>query len=314
MIGSIHQFETFYPKPNFFIVGAPKCGTTALYTYLKAHPEVFMPEKVKEPHFFATDLKMLHLVQKPEEYFELFASATNAKALGEASTRYLYSRHAAKNIHACCPHAKIIIMLRSPIEMIYALHSQHLRSCVETYTSFSNALDAEERRLTGKEDVAPKISPEILAYRKTGLYTEQIKRYFQFFPQEQIKFIFFDDFSSNTGKIYSEVLNFLEVDPDFTIEFKKINPNQGYLLYSLHRLLHKRPYPLQTLVQKIIPKSLRNGLFMLLRNANSWKKKRPPLDPALRNSLCDYFQDDISKLSQLTGRDLLHWIEKTSLK
>ncbi|RLG08342.1 MAG: sulfotransferase, partial [Thaumarchaeota archaeon] len=107
-------------KPNFFIVGAPKCGTHAMYTFLKAHPEIFMPER-KEFQYFATDLvRGTQYELSEEEYLSYFRIAKDEKRLGEASTWYLYSKKAASNIKKFNPHAKIIVMLRHPIEMMYS--------------------------------------------------------------------------------------------------------------------------------------------------------------------------------------------------
>src|SRR5882672_1680365 len=112
-------------KPDCFIVGAPRCGTTAMYTYLGQHPEIFMSAR-KEPHFFGTDLSSPALVRDEQQYLSLFAKAQNEKRAGEASVFYLYSQRAAREIHAFCPSARIIIMLRNPVEMMYSLHSRHL--------------------------------------------------------------------------------------------------------------------------------------------------------------------------------------------
>src|SRR5687767_1010670 len=103
-------------KPNFFIVGAPKCGTTSLYEYIRVHPEVFMPDR-KEPAFFCSDFYKPRRM-KEEEYLSLFREAGSAKWIGEASTWYLYSDKAREGIKAFCPDARIIIMLRNPVDMM----------------------------------------------------------------------------------------------------------------------------------------------------------------------------------------------------
>ena len=123
-------------KPDFFIAGAPKCGTTAMHTYLQTHPEVFV-SKVKEPSFFATDLHNSNpLVCNIEEYLSLFAEVRDEKRVGEASTGYFYSQNAAKELKEFNPSASIIIMLRNPVDMMYSLHGQLLYQGNEDLVNF----------------------------------------------------------------------------------------------------------------------------------------------------------------------------------
>ena len=109
-------------KPGFFIVGAPKCGTTSFYHYLRQHPQIFMPDN-KEPHYFGSDLKKRsdEFIKTEEEYLSLFKDADSSQMAGEASTFYLYSKAAQKEIKGFNPHAKIIIMLRNPIDFLHSL-------------------------------------------------------------------------------------------------------------------------------------------------------------------------------------------------
>src|SRR5882757_7658017 len=146
------------PKPDFFIVGAPKCGTTALYRCLEAHPEIFVPER-KELHHFGTDLYSPTYVRQLDEYLSLFAAAGDAKRVGEASVWYLFSKRAATEINAFNPQASVIIMLRNPVEMLHSLHSQHLYNGTEEISDFATALNAEGDRKMGR--CLPKDVPAI---------------------------------------------------------------------------------------------------------------------------------------------------------
>src|SRR5947207_13310329 len=130
-------------RPDFFIVGAPKCGTTAMHQFLAQHPEVFLAPK--EVHFFGADLHLENDVQDLSTYLELFADAKNEFRVGEASVWYLYSRHAAKEIKQFSAGSRIIIQLRNPVDMVHSLHSQLLFSGVEDIQDFESALRAEER-------------------------------------------------------------------------------------------------------------------------------------------------------------------------
>src|SRR5882672_4936026 len=109
--------------PEFFIVGAPKCGTTSLYAYLSRHPAVFMP-RVKEPFFFCSDIQTTSMVRSLDDYCALFALAPLGSMRGEASTLYLFSEVAIPRIMALRPDAKILVMLRNPSDAAYSFHQQ----------------------------------------------------------------------------------------------------------------------------------------------------------------------------------------------
>ena len=126
-------------KPNFFIVGAPKCGTTALYRYLRLHPNIYMPAK-KEPHFFAQDLGSYPAIKTMDQYSALFAGAEpRHTGIGEASVYYLRSTVAIPNIRAFNPEARLIAMFRNPVEMVHSFHSQLLYWSEESVTDFEAA-------------------------------------------------------------------------------------------------------------------------------------------------------------------------------
>src|SRR5262245_23487023 len=163
-------------KPDFFIVGAPKCGTTAMNDYLQVHPEIFIPAK-KEIHFFGADLQFLKGGRVTEqEYLTYFFPAQGEKRVGEASVWYLYSQHAAAEIQAFSPTARIIIMLRNPVDMMYSLHSQRLYNDNENLVNFAEALAAEGDRQQGKR-LYPKASDVMGSlYRTAATYTPQVQR------------------------------------------------------------------------------------------------------------------------------------------
>ena len=135
-------------KPNFFIVGAPKCGTTSMNAYLKQHPDIFVPER-KELHYFGSDLAFQRDSFLEEAYSKHFENWEDQKVGGEASAWYLYSERAAEEIHQFNSDAKIIIMLRNPADMVHAHHSQAMYVGGESITNFDEALDAEEGRRNG---------------------------------------------------------------------------------------------------------------------------------------------------------------------
>ena len=163
-------------RPDLFIVGAPKCGTTALNEYLRAHPDIYIP-LVKELHFFGQDLTFRFTPRISErEYLQLFVPGRAASRLGEASVRYLQSRTAAREIRAFSPTAHIIAMLRNPVDMMHAMHSELCFSGMEDILSFEAALDAEEARMRGERIPPGTNVPEMLYYRTSARFTEQLER------------------------------------------------------------------------------------------------------------------------------------------
>lgn len=290
-------------KPDFFIVGAPKCGTTAMCEYLAAHPDIFLPDR-KEIHYFGRDLTITHTrVRSEKEYLANFTKAGDAQRIGEASVFYLYSATASREIHEFNPDARIIISLRNPVQMLYSLHSQLLFSGKEVIKDFGEALAVEEDRIKGSN--IPKCAgiKEALFYRRIGAYTEQVKRYFDVFGREQILVNIFDDFKRDPAAVYRATLEFLDVDPDFTVDFSVVNPNKQVRSKLLQQVIYKSRWSRSYKVRRFVPRMIRDGL----RRLNTRFVKRSPLDPALRAQLCSEFKPEIQRLGDLLGRDLSHW-------
>jgi hypothetical protein len=296
-------------KPDFFIVGAPKCGTTALYTYLSQHPDIFMSEQ-KEPFFFGTDFKFRYpywWIRDEEKYLALFEDAGNAKRAGEATVWYLATQRAAQEIYDFQPTAKIIIMLRNPIDMMYSWHSQMLWATYEDITNFSQALDAEFDRREGRRVPDGACVAEGLLYRQMATYSVQVQRFMDVFPREQLQVLIFDDFKKDVASVYKRTLEFLEVDSSFQTEFARINENKRARSRTLSVIL-RRPSPqIRSVVRALMPAPLRGQLYKTLTTANMKKQEREPLDPQLRARLQNEFRPEIERLSQLLNRDLTHW-------
>ncbi len=290
-------------RPDFFIVGAPKCGTTSMTEYLRQHPDVFMARG--EPHFFGSDIPSRLRGRKEEEYLDCFSEARNEKMVGEKSTWYLYSKRAAAEIKQLCPHAKIIIQLRNPVDMLYSLHGQfaYLLS-VEDIVNFEEELNAEEDRKKGLR--LPKhVHPEKLFYSEIPLYTEQIKRYVDAFGWDQIHVIVFDDLVSNTLKVYKEVLRFLEVD-DHTPNLKVYNPGGLIKSQIVHDIM--RNSWIRRVARTFLPTTTSRRVGQML---SSWNRKpRPPMEKHVRKRLQEQFAPEVEQLSKLLDRDLTYWCKQ----
>jgi hypothetical protein len=292
-------------RPNFFIVGAPKSGTTALYHYLKQHPEIFMSE-VKEPHFFGTDLVRPFSIRNEQEYLSLFSKARNAKRVGEASVGYLLSKRAALEIKKFCPSARIIIMLRNPVDMIYAGHSELVYGGVEDILDFEAALNAEEDRRRGlRVPVASHFPGEAFLYREAGRYSDKVKRYLDVFGRESVQIIIFDDFITETSRIYRQTCQFLGVSSQFEPRFEIINPNKIVRNRILGNFLNSPA--LRRLARGFMPFAARRVIGRSLLRLNTRYEPRPPMPLELRRRLQAEFAPEVEQLSRLLGRDLTYW-------
>ena len=300
------------PKPNFFIVGAPKCGTTAMYTYLKVHPDVFMPYE-KEPHFFATDLRARRYerYRSLEAYLALFADAKSEKRVGEASVLYLYSRVAAHNIREFDPAAKIIIMLRNPVDTLYSFYGQLVYSGEEDIATFDGALAAEPDRKQGRRLPAGMIGAvDCLYYREMVRFAGQVQRYFDVFGRDAVHIIIYDDFQADTMAAYRETLKYLDIDPGFTVELKVINQNKRPRNLAMRDFLKNPPdwyVSLLRVGRATVPQPLRHGITRSLARINSQVEPRRPMDRVLRQQLQAEFLPEVERLSTVLDRDLTHW-------
>jgi hypothetical protein len=295
--------------PNFFIVGAPKCGTTALSEYLREHPNVFMSYP-KEPHFFADDLTHLHAVRTFDEYMRLFKGRRPEQTVvGEASAWYLYSENALKRIRDFNRDARIIVMIRNPVDFVQSFHSQLLFAFNEDQEDIVEAWNLQEKRARGNHIPEKCVAPQFLQYRTAAKFGDQMDRLLTLFPRQQVKCIVFDDFISDPKATYLEVLEFLGVPDDGRTEFSRLNVRKVHRSKLLGAFL-MRPPPALRSIWKGLKRVFGNELSRLIGRiieANSAPTSRPPLDPAFRARLAAEFVDDVAKLSRLLGRDLGRW-------
>lgn len=298
--------------PDFFIVGAFKCGTTAMYTYLRQHPGIFMPFH-KEPLFFGDDLTRRYGRMTSSQYRDLFRDAAPSQRVGEASAWYLYSASAAGEIKAYAPEARIIVMVRNPVDVMYAQHSQLLFNVEEDIADFGEALEAEPDRRRGQRLPPGPIRVENLYYRESVRFADQLKRYLDVFGAERVHVIVYDDFTRDTPGAYRRTLEFLRVDPNFMPDFEIRNPNKRVRFTTLQRVVYQPPAP----ILRAVPTLRRFPLVHRLRDAvlslNSSPQPRRPMDPSLRRRLLDEQRPQVEHLGRLIGRDLSHWADdKTS--
>jgi len=293
-------------RPDFFVVGSFKAGTTALYEYLRQHPQVYMPFH-KEPMYFGSDLQPRYARMSEAEYLALFADAREDQRAGEASPWYLYSTSAAREIKAFQPDARIIVMLRNPVDVMYAQHSQLLFNQREDLTDFAEALAAEPDRRRGERIPPGALRVEALFYRESVRFAEQLERYFTTFGRDRVHVIVYDDLRADPAAAYRGVLEFLAVDPGFQPSFAVHNPNRRARFGALQRLVYRPPAPLR----RVMPRLRRSRVAHRVRDAvvslNSRAEERTRMDPGLRQRLVAEFAPQVEELGRLIGRDLSAW-------
>jgi hypothetical protein len=294
-------------KPDFFIVGAPKAGTTALFAHLAQHPRVFIP-RVKEPMYFGSDLEFLNCSRRTlENYLALFAEAGDAARIGDASTTYLYSRRAPAEILDFNPQARIIIMLRDPVAVMHAWHGEILANGAEPIRDFRAALEAEHRRRAGRDLPSRRCMRQGLYYREIVRFADHVGRYLDTFGRERVHLILFEDWVSAPSEVCTQTLEFLEVDPPFVPDLGVVNPSKRVRSHRLHDLVAEPPSAVGRTARAILPPRLRHGLRHELLRLNRHAAPREPMDPALVAELRAELAPGIRRLASLIGRDLSAW-------
>ena len=294
-------------KPNFIIIGAMKAATTSLYTYLKQHPDVFMTA-IKEPMFFNNfqnnnNFKVLGRKTKKittfEQYYPLFDSVKNEKAIGEASPAYISNKNCPNLIQQHLPNAKIIAVLRQPVARAYSNFLHARRADRESISDFETAFNKETERKT--ENWSP-----LYHYKSKGYYAEQLERYFTLFPKENIKVLLFEDLVNNPIETTQELFKFLNIDKSFIPETSKKSNVSGTPKGIFGWIIMKLRY------YNLIPNiQFSNYLpnFMIQFIFNSAYKKARPLAPEIKKRLTHtYYKEDILKLEKLIEKDLQHWL------
>lgn len=312
--------------PNFFIVGAPKAGTTSLYAYLDQHPQIFM-SPIKEPNFFASELRPesfapeerpriareMHelaaylsggmrekrfgaLVSSWEDYLKLYRNAGAELAIGEASACYLWSPSAPANIAARIPAARLIINLRNPVGRAYSQYLQMLTMGLTT-RSFREQVQVN-LRTTVRQFGA---QWPLLEF---GFYHRQLERYLRYFPRKQLHISLYEDLERSATTVVSGLYEFLGVDstfaPDVTVRHH--TPRVPRMAAGVNFLKQRG---LWSSIRNLTPQALRP----LLRSLLLRRRESLGMDPRDHAFLTDYYEDDIRRLASLLDRDLSSWLD-----
>ncbi len=293
--------------PEFFIVGHPKSGTTALYEMLRSHPDIYMPD-LKETLFFARELHPGLKESDPQpdtldEYLALFAGAQPGQRAGEASPSYLRSRMAAGRIAQLQPQARIIAILREPADFLRSMHLELLKDHVETEKDLRKAMAREQARRDEK--------PVLWYSMERVQYAEQLRRYREAFSPEQVLVLIYDDFRADNEGTIRTVLEFLDVDRSANVAPSEANRTvlvRSPRMYETFRSLYLGRGPAARVVKAgvkaVTPKRFREDSLRALRNGVMYAKPPPP-DEQLMLELRRSFKSEVESLSDYLGRDLV---------
>lgn len=289
--------------PNFFVIGAPKCGTTTLADIIQQHPEAFVPS-VKEPGYFIPDRG----IKRERDYLRLFRYGVQAKAIGEASTDYLFEPLVAEAIQSFNSDAKIICILRNPVDMVYSFW-RFQRALNDERKKFEVAISDIEQRYRHSEDFKEVARPtwKAYVYLDRAMYAKQLRVYYRKFSRERIKVLFLEELIANPEVVVREVYEFLEISTDFRPIITKFNSG-GEPRFDFIRRLRSRRYPV---ARKVLP-------FWLLWHTRRWlgevNRIRQPggnvqLDADLRSKLARHFYADVAELESQLERKIDCWVD-----
>jgi hypothetical protein len=290
---------------DFCVAGAPKSGTTALFDYLSRHPAVFMPG-IKEPNFFSSDLKTKARQYSADEYLALFGAARPGQLTGEASAIYLYSAVAMPRLMQHSPGARVIVMLRNPVDAAHSLHAARWNLGHENLANFQEAWSVQEARLKGERMPAAWPDRATLQYGPIYRYAAQVRRVLECVPAAQRHFMIYEEFFAEPQRHYARLLAFLGLPPQPEISFARVNPSIGPRSHAVDRWLRNPPQWLRALYSPLRPlfHAARLKPVALVRSLNSTPRRNPPMGAAFRAELEQYFADDVAELEGLLGRPL----------
>ena len=297
--------------PNFLVIGAAKSGTSALYRYLRQHPQIFLSAR-KESHFFAYEGRDPHTqgpgdtipnaITQLADYAALFASAGAQQTVGEVCPTYILFPHACERIRFHVPDARLIAILRRPADRAYSAYMHLVRDGREPIADFGKALDAEPER------IAANWGP-IWHYSDGGFYAEQLARYRASFAPEQLKIILYDDFQRWPIDVVQELCRFIGVDdafvPDMSVRPNVSGQPKNRFLQRAMFSLFNRPNPVRALARQMISEETRTRFTSSMRRRNL---RKTGMESATRQRLNDLYRHDVERLEEMIGRDLSHWL------
>jgi sulfotransferase family protein len=287
--------------PDFFVIGAPKSGTTSLAAYLADHPTVSF-SRLKEPFFFSTDLYSCLDGMTSEDYLSLFPVKTGNCLRGEASSNYMFSVDAVPNILAVRPDARFIAILRNPVDAAYAFYSEAVKNGREDARCFEDAWRLQDVRRKGLCIPAHCKEPKSLMYQDIFSYGRLLERLLSLVPHEQVKIFIFEHFVADPANVYRQVLTFLDLQDDKRTSFSVHNPHLVYRSKRLYDAM-RRPHPwVRTIlapVKTVAGSRYGKAKAILMQRIVAHPGTRQPLQPSFRRELMQTFKPDLERLAKL---------------
>lgn len=302
--------------PNLFILGAAKCGTTTLHAYLAEMPDVCMSQP-KEPFFFEAEYR------RGLEYYQqkYFAHWRGQAVIGEARHRNLYLPFVPARIHAVNPQARLMVMVRNPVERAYS-HWNHLRFHGHEKLSFREAVEEDLARI--ERGLRHETPEEVAAYERavlqppegiglyrtlvdSGYYYEQIQRYVALFGAERLKVILLEDLKREPERVLGEVLSFLQLDPRRNAPKRVVHENPARPPSAKGTFAYRRWRWGVSLRKRGWDRRLPLGMWRGLRLFFEPKGQEQKLDPDTRRWLAEHYAPHNARLGAMLGRDLSHW-------
>ncbi len=282
--------------PDFYIVGAPKCGTTSLHRYLRQHPDVFMPA-VKEPNFFCSDFPSIQKYKTLEDYSTLFTAANKNQLVGEASPWYLYSNAAIQNILQVKPDAKFIVMLRNPVDAVISYYRYMRYYLVEDRDEILDAVLLEDWGGKAKTLIRHRHANPYLKYRGIFSYAQQVERIQNIVPKENLLILFFEDFFSSPAKNFEQVLQFLDL-PHHSVKIEAHNTAIEWRFDLLRKILVNQSPMMQRGIAQISRFFRARGINInkIFLQGVTKKSNSSKVDAATKDLLKGIFADDVMAL------------------
>ena len=304
----------FDTRSSFFIVGAPRCGTTALSKILARHSEVCF-SRPKETHFFVRDdLPPLDQAYLRTHFVEPFFPhlAPEHTSFGEGSVSSLYSAEAIDRIRTFDADARFIIMVRNPVDMVYSYHGRLLFLLDEDQRDFGRAWALQDERAAGRALPKSCRDPRLLHYAEVATLAPHVERLFDVAGRERCHVVVFDDFSTNAGAVYDALCGFLGLTAAPPVKLHQKNQHRTYKSKFLQQFLVNPPPIVVKALQaaRVTPATVRKRTKPLrrwIRSTNTQKEVRPPLSAEMRRHLAAFFAPDVARLGRLIDRDLGHW-------
>lgn len=289
-------------QPNTFIIGAPKCGTTSLARWLGEHPDVFMSNP-KEPYYFCRPSLQIGGIRTPEQYAAIFARSNGERIVAEATTATIYDDEALARVRAFASDARIVVMIRSPMQLAPSWHGENVRQLREDVPDFAAAWAAMPARRAGRRVPKDCRDPMMLDYQRIASLGTQLEQVYAVFPASQVYVGLLDDFVGDARAAWWRLLTFLNIADDGRTEFPV--ENIGYMPGNLfaYRAIRK----LTRAAKRSLGVKAETGIVEKVTWSLRRREARSPISPGLLREMHETLDPEIAKLERLTGRDLSRW-------